>query len=81
MLLRIFSQSRLGNIKIKLRERKMKYRGKITNYVDSFRRAYPEINVITEPAGQFYAEFASEESAVLAEQMNDLVGKFKEREK
>lgn len=55
----------------------MKYRGKITNYVDSFRRAYPEINVVTEPAGQFYAEFASEESAELAEQMNDLVGKFK----
>lgn len=59
----------------------MKYRGKITNWVDAFRRNYPWITVVTEPAGQFYAEFGSEEAAEIAEQINDLVGKFKREEK
>lgn len=59
----------------------MKYIGKITNYVDAFRRRYPEITVVTDLAGQFYGEFSSEVSAEFAEQINDIVGKFERREK
>lgn len=59
----------------------MKYRGNVTNFVDCFRRSYPETVVITEPGGQFYGEFNSPESAELAEQINDLVGKFQRGEK
>lgn len=73
--------SELVNISQNQTNKIMKYRAKITNWVDTFRRSYPEITVVTEPAGQFYGEFDSEESAELAEQINELVGKFQRREK
>lgn len=52
----------------------MKYRALCTNWVDSLRRWYPEIDVFSDRAGDTYAECDNERTAEAIERINTLVG-------
>lgn len=60
------------------RRRQMKYRALCTNWVDSLRRWYPEIAVVSDCAGDIYAECDNERTAEAIERINVLVGSLRQ---
>lgn len=54
----------------------MKYRALCTNWVESLQKWYPEIQVVSDRKGDYYAECDNEKSAEAVERIHKLVGKL-----
>ena len=54
----------------------MVYRALCTNWVESLKKWYPELNVVTDRVGDYYAECPNERCAEAIENITKLVEKF-----
>lgn len=52
----------------------MKYRALCTNWVESLQKRYPEISVVSDRAGDYWAEMNNEDAAEVVERINKMVG-------
>ena len=54
----------------------MKYRAKCTNWVESLQKWYPEIPVLSDVSGDYWAELDNEDAAEAVEKINKMVGEL-----
>ena len=59
----------------------MKYRALCTNWVESLQKWYPEISVVSDRAGDYWAEMDNEDAAEAVERINKMVGELSWKQK
>lgn len=59
----------------------MKYRALCTNWVESLQKCYPEILVVSDRAGDYWAEMDNEDAAEAVERINKMVGELSWKQK
>lgn len=59
----------------------MKYRALCTNWVESLQKRYPEIPVLSDVGGDYWAELDNEDAAEAVEKINKMVGELSWKQK